>query len=83
MSDNGVPNIAPLPEIAGHLVVYRTPDGQGLLCFRPEGAAGEDIVRLPFPGMVVGPLVQALTGQAPDLGAAGPVGLMRRMMRGG
>jgi len=83
MSDNGVPAPIPEPEIAGHLVVYRTPDGQGLLCFRPENAGEDEIVRLPFPGMVVGPLVQALTGEAPEIGAASPLGFMRRMMRGG
>jgi len=83
MSDNGVPAPVPEPEIAGHLVVYRTPDGQGLLCFRRDDAWDDEVVRLPFPGMVVGPLVQALSGEAPEIGAAGPVGFMRRMMRGG
>jgi len=82
-AENGQPPAPPAPELAGHLAIYRTPDGQGLLCFRPDGASDDEVIRQPMPGLLLGPLVQALTGQVPDLGSSGPLGLMKRMVRGG
>lgn len=74
MTENGHAPDGPL--VSGHLVVYQTPDGEGLLCFRPDGGDDESIVRQPIMGMMTGPLVALLTGQPASLEMGGMNGRM-------
>lgn len=80
MSENGHEAVSPQPQplASGHLVVYDTGDGQGLLCFRPDGGDDDSVVRQPMIGMVLGPLVAMLTGQPAELDLSGANGKMMR-----
>lgn len=73
---------APDPLVSGHLVVYQLEDGEGLLCFRPDGGDEDSIVRQPLMGMMTGPLVALLTGDSASIDMGSASGrMMQRVAR--